>query len=155
MLHFPAAIQPINPGKQMKTAALTVALAAAAVTLASVARAEMAVGNYEFVAPWDPTHSWVWAIACDSVGCPHVIAAPRPTGGATPWAGTAQLVNGRYTMKANVPTGRICLGLGLPTHDTYSWDAATLTGSVDSTFDADCGGAPGGSSSYPFRLVRM
>jgi hypothetical protein len=34
------------------------------------------------------------------------------------------------------------------------WDAVTLAGSVDSTFDAGCGGAAGGSVTYPFSLVR-
>ena len=58
-------------------------------------------------------------------------------------------------MTADVPTGRICLGYGLATRDTYSWDAATLAGSVDSRFDADCGGGPAASASYPFTLVRM
>jgi hypothetical protein len=36
----------------------------------------------------------------------------------------------------------------------YTWDAVTLTGSVTSTFDAGCGGAPGGTNSWPFTLVR-
>lgn len=139
----------------MKISMLMVALATAGATFAPDARAEMAVGNYEFVAPWDGTHSWVWTTACDSVGCPHVVAVPRPNGGAAPWTATAQLANGRYTMTADVPTGRICLGYGLATHDTYSWDAVTLAGSVDSRFDADCGGGPAGSASYPFTLVRM
>jgi hypothetical protein len=139
----------------LMTTGLTAALLTATVTVAPVARAGMPVGNYQFVAPWDATHSWVWSIACDSAGCPHVIAVPRPNGGAWPWTGAAQLADGRYTMKVEAPTGRICVGYGLPTHDTYIWDAVTLTGSVDSVFDADCGGGPAGSSSYPFTLVRM
>jgi hypothetical protein len=134
---------------------LTAMLTAAAVTVAPAARADMQVGNYQFVAPFDSTHSWVWSIACDSVGCPHVIAVPRPNGGAWPWTGTARLADGRYAMKVEAPTGRVCIGYGLPTHDTYRWDAVTLAGSVDSRFDADCGGAPAGSYSYPFTLVRM
>jgi hypothetical protein len=31
----------------------------------------------------------------------------------------------------------------------------SLAGSVDSTFDAGCGNAPGGTVSYPFNLVRF
>lgn len=134
---------------------LTAALTATAVTVAPRANAGIPVGNYQFVASWDSTHSWVWSVACDSVGCPHVIAVPRPNGGAWSWSGTAQLADGKYTMRADVPTGRVCIGYGLPTHDTYIWDEMTLTGSVDSTFDADCGGGPAGNSGYPFTLVRM
>ncbi len=145
------AIRPVA----MLTAALAAAWVTAGLTLAPTARANMLPGNYQFVAQWDSTHSWVWSIACDSVGCPHVIAVPRPNGGALPWTGAAQLADGRYTMKAEVPTGRVCIGYGLATHDTYIWDAVTLTGSVDSTFDADCGGGPAGSYSYPFTLVLM
>ena len=148
-------IPAINRGEPVKTLLLTALLMAATVTVAPAAQAEMQVGNYQFSAPWDSTHSWLWSIACDSVGCPHVVAVPRPNGGASPWTGTAQLADSKYTMKADVPTGRICIGYALPVHDTYTWDAVTLTGSVDSTFDADCGGAPAGSISYPFTLVRM
>ena len=42
----------------------------------------------------------------------------------------------------------------LPSHDVYTWDAVTLTGSVDSTYNASCGNGPGGTSSWPFGLVR-
>lgn len=139
----------------MKTLALMTALVAAAVTFAPGARAEMPAGNYEVVTPWDPTHSWVWSTACDSLGCPHVIAVPRPNGGAAPWSGGAHLANGKYTMQVDVPSGRVCVGYALPTHDTYTWDAVTLSGFVDSAFEADCGGAPAGSDRYPFTLVRM
>ena len=66
----------------------------------------------------------------------------------------AHLVNGRYTMVVDVPDGVRCLVSFLPSHDTYSWDLVTLQGSVDSTFDAGCGNAPGGTVSYPFSLVR-
>jgi hypothetical protein len=58
-------------------------------------------------------------------------------------------------MTADVPTGRVCLGYALATRNTYSWDAVTLAGSVDSMFDADCGGGPASSASYPFTLVRL
>jgi hypothetical protein len=148
-------VQVVNRGKSIKLWTLATALMAAAVTLTPPARAGMPIGNYEFVAPWDPAHSWVWLVACDSVGCPHVIALPRPLGGAASWTGTAQLAEGRYTMTAEVPTGRICLGYSLPSHDTYMWDNATLSGSVESSYESDCGGGPAGTISYPFSLVRM
>ncbi len=82
-------------------------------------------------------------------------AIPRPNGQATPWNADAHLANGRYTMIVDVPDGVRCTVYFLPSHDTYTWDAVTLTGSVDSTFDAGCGGAPGGTDSWPFSLVRI
>jgi hypothetical protein len=84
----------------------------------------------------------------------HVNATPRPNGQATPWKADGHLANGRYTMVVDVPDGVRCTVSFLPSHDTYSWDMVTLVGSVDSTFDAGCGGAPGGTVSYPFTLVR-
>ena len=81
-------------------------------------------------------------------------AQPRPNGQATPWYSVAHLANGQYTMIVDVPDGVRCTVYFLPSHDTYTWDAVTLTGSVTSTFDAGCGGAPGGTNSWPFSLVR-
>jgi hypothetical protein len=83
-----------------------------------------------------------------------VQGTPRPNGQATPWNADAHLVNGRYTMSVDIPDGVRCLVYFLPSHDTWSWDMATLQGSVDSTFNAGCGNAPGGTVSYPFTLVR-
>jgi hypothetical protein len=91
----------------VKTLIPSVALTAAAVALAPVARADMQIGNYELQTARDPAHSWVWAVrSCDSGGCVHVAAA-------------------------------------------------RLAGSVDSTFAAGCGGAPAGSYTYTFALIRM
>jgi hypothetical protein len=78
-------------------------------------------------------------------------AIPRPNGQATPWNADAHLANGRYTMVVDVPDGVRCTVSFLPSHDTYSWDMVSLQGSVDSVFDAGCGGAPGGTASYRSR----
>jgi hypothetical protein len=64
------------------------------------------------------------------------------------------LANGRYTMTVDVPDGVRCTVYFLPSHDTYTWDAVTLTGNVESRFDAGCGGAPAGIDNNPFTLVR-
>jgi hypothetical protein len=48
-----------------------------------------------------------------------------------------------------------CVVQFFPSHDVYSWDAVTLAGQVDSTFDTGCGGGPGGTNSWPFSLVRF
>jgi hypothetical protein len=88
-----------------------------------------------------------------------VSALARPIAKAADYEGDAQLANGRYTMTVDVPDGLrggdIYYGPTIPTHDVYSWDAATLVGSVDSSFAAGCGGEPGGTYTYPFTLSRM
>ncbi len=66
----------------------------------------------------------------------------------------AHLSNGRYTLTVDVPDGVRCVVQFFPSHDVYSWDAASLAGDVVSTFDTGCGGGPGGSNTYPFSLVR-
>jgi hypothetical protein len=140
-----------------KTVAIGVALTAAAITLAPTAAAGMLIGNYEVETTRDPGHSWLWEVRkClpEAPDCVHVNTTPRPNGQAVPWIGDAHLANGRYTMVVDVPDGVRCTVYFLPSHDTYSWDAVTLAGSVDSSFDAGCGGAPGGTVSYPFMLQR-
>jgi hypothetical protein len=145
-----------------KTVAAGIALAAAALALApSAAAAGMLIGNYEVQTTRDPGHSWLWNVRpcqVEAPDCVQVNAQPRPNGQAEPWNAVAHLVGGRYTMVVDVPDGVRCTIYFLPSHDTYTWDAAngmTLNGSVDSTFNAGCGGAPGGTVSYPFTLVRF
>jgi hypothetical protein len=141
----------------VKTATLCVALTVTATALAPAAKAGMLIGNYELQTPRDPGHSWIWVVRpCQppAPDCVHVQAAPRPNGQAAPYDGNAELADGRYTMIVDVPDGVRCTVYFLPSHDTYSWDAVTLAGSVDSTFDAGCGGAPGGTLTYPISLVR-
>jgi hypothetical protein len=141
-----------------KTAAAGIALIAAALALAPSAAAGMLIGNYEVETTRDPGHSWIWNVRpcqVEAPDCVHVNAEPRPNGQAEPWNTDAHLANGRYTMVVDVPDGVRCTVYFLPSHDTYSWDAVTLSGSVDSTFNASCGNAPGGTVSYPFTLVRF
>jgi hypothetical protein len=114
----------------------------------------MPVGNYELQTAWDPTHSWIWFVTSCGGDCLYIDAIPRPNGGAAPYDGHAYLVNGRYVWAADVPNGLICPAIGLPTHNTYSWDPVTLAGSFVSTFDVGCFGAPGGSNTFDFRLSR-
>jgi hypothetical protein len=137
----------------VKSLLVSVAVAIAAVTFAPAAHAHMVLGNYEVITPRDPVHVWIWQVSCDSL-CLHINAVPRPGGGAVPWDASAQLVDGRYTMAVDVFAGLICPGYAVTTHDTYSWDAVTLEGSVDSSYAQGCWGAPGGTDTYPFRLSR-
>jgi hypothetical protein len=142
----------------VKTLTLSVALTAAAFALAPVARAQMLLGNYEVRMARPPEHSWVWAVtACSppAQGCVYVNAIPRLSLGTVPYDGKAYLADGRYTLTTDTPRGLECGFAAVPTHDVYSWDAVTLTGSVESTFDVGCGGAPGGTNTFDFALVRM
>lgn len=141
----------------MKTLAASFALATAALTVAPTAHADMIIGNYRVDTNRDPGHSWIWALSpCvpKVPGCLTVQAVPQPNGQAAPWKTDAHLANGRYTMVVDVPDGVRCVVQFFPSHDVYSWDEATLAGQVVSTFDTGCGGAPGGTATYPFSLVR-
>jgi hypothetical protein len=146
--------------RTVKTFVASVAVVVAAMGLAPIARAGMFIGNYqlEIQGRYD-FHTWVWAITPCSGGCVYVTFVPQPNARAFFYDGPAQLVNGRYTLIVDDPYGLRCgdiyYGPTIPTHDVYSWDATTLVGSMDSTFDVNCGGAPGGTYTYPFTLVRM
>lgn len=141
----------------VKTFAVSLALATAALTVTPTAHADMLYANYRVDTNRDPGHSWIWSISpCvqPAPGCLQVYATPQPNGQAAPWRGEAHLTDGRYTMAADDPFGVRCVVQFFPSHDVYSWDPVTLAGQVDSTFDTGCGGGPGGSNSWPFSLVR-
>lgn len=142
--------------------AATVALACtlAAVAVAPPAGASMILGNYDLniVGRYD-FHTWVWAVSACPGQCVHVNAIGRPVAKAFNYVGDAQLADGRYTLAVDVPDGLRCdniyYGPTIPTHDVYTWDATTLAGSLESSFDAGCDGAPGGAHTYPFTLSRL
>ncbi|MDA4086297.1 hypothetical protein MHAS_02493 [Mycolicibacterium hassiacum DSM 44199] len=126
------------------------------------ARSEPFFANYQLVIGdrYD-FHTWTWAVshcvpAADD--CVSISAIPAPVAKAYHYVGQARLVDGRYTMTVDVPDGLRCgnvyFGPVIPTRDEYTWDAATLEGTLTSTFEIGCDGAPGGTISYPFRLVR-
>jgi hypothetical protein len=132
----------------------------------------MRVGNYEVANDRWNDHSWVWSVthSCrndpecgtyivDPVIAPatddlNVIAIPRPLKSQR-FQNTAFYADGRYTLTVDVIDGVRCVGYNLPSHDVYNWDAASLAGTIVSTFDAGCYGAPGGTATYTFSLVRM
>jgi hypothetical protein len=130
--------------------------------VAPTADADMTAGNYQLNIPdrYD-FHTWAWAIASCGGGtpnCRYVYAIPMPVARAFEYTGEAHLVGGRYTLTVDVPDGLRCgnvyYGSTLATRDTYTWDAITLQGTLESSFDAGCDGAPG-ALTYPFRLARM
>jgi hypothetical protein len=81
-------------------------------------------------------------------------ALPRPKFGAY-YGGTATLANGKYSFTDNVPDGLRCPGAALPTRDTYTWDAVSLAGIVESRFDVGCFNGPPGMNTWTFALQRM
>ncbi|MBW0011601.1 hypothetical protein [Mycobacterium sp.] len=137
--------------------AVSLAVTMAALILPPAAHADMQVANYRLDTNRDPGHSWIWAVRpCTSrePGCVRIQAIPQPNGQAAPYAADAHLSDGRYTMIVDVPDGVRCVIQFFPSHDVYSWDAVSLAGQVVSTFDTGCGGGPGGTTTYPFSLVR-
>lgn len=150
----------------MRTLAIGVALTAAAVMLAPPASAELWPGNYNVNIPdRRDFHTWAWAAnPCPpamsfSPDCVYVSANPMPIAKAYGFYGIARLVNGQYNMTVDVPDGLRCddiyYGPVIPTHDVYTWDAKTLSGTLQSTFDVGCDGAPAGTFTYPFWLTRL
>ncbi len=152
----------------MKSLVITSMVVAATVALAPPASAEMYLGNYELIMPdRRDFHTWVWSAVTpckdnennNLPNCVHILTLPRPIAKAVQSVGDAPLVNNQYTFTVDDPFGLRCgdiyYGPTIPTHDVYTWDATTLAGSMVSTFDAGCDGAPGGSFTYPFSLNRM
>jgi hypothetical protein len=43
----------------------------------------------------------------------------------------------------------------MPTRDTYSWDAVTLAGTIDSVYDVGCFDGPPGTQFWTFALQRL
>jgi hypothetical protein len=148
------------------------AVAAGTVVAPNAYAAGMAVGNYEVANDRWNDHSWVWRVthSCnndpecgtyivDPILAPasdnlNVIAIARPLKSQR-FQNTAFYADGRYTLTVDVIDGVRCIGYNLPSHDVYNWDAATLTGTIVSTYDAGCYGAPGGASTYTFSLIRL
>ena len=154
-------------GENVKRLALIVALAVAAVTLAPAAHAkDMNPGNYDIAwsRPWD-FHTWLLTIwpcftpdgQATVPGCMTVSANPMPIARAAQWRTVAHQENGRYSLTVDVPEGLLCggyYGPSVPTRDTYSWDAVTLAGTLESAVpDGPCG--PARTDAYPFSLIRM
>ncbi len=144
----------------MKPLLLSLAVMCGLVWGAPHAVAETPHGNFELhIQGRYDFHTWIWALAgCDG-NCVRVQAISQPIANAFPYSGDAQLADGRYTLTVDVPDGLRCgnvyYGPVIPTHDVYSWDAVTRSGTLSSSFAAGCDGAPGGTLTYPFDLTLM
>ena len=146
------------------TALLGSVLVPTGLVLAAPAQASLHIGHYNAVigGRYD-FHTWIFTFtSCnppDGVEvCANVSANPMPIAKAFQWYATAHQAGGTYTMTVDVPDGLRCgdvyYGPVFPTRDVYTWDAATLTGTLQSTFAQGCDNAPG-TLRYPFRLVRL
>ncbi|KUH67419.1 hypothetical protein AU184_08315 [Mycolicibacterium novocastrense] len=144
----------------MKAALVGLALALVSAFVPAIAHADTPYGNFHLVIDgrYD-FHTWLWAVSRCPGECVHVQAIPQPNAKAFPYSGDARLVDGRYTLTVDVPDGLRCgnvyYGPVVPTRDVYSWDAATRSGTLESSFATGCDGAPGGTFTYPFSLARL
>jgi len=135
-----------------------VLLAVALVTPAGAA-ADTPYGNFHLVIEgrYD-FHTWLWAVSRCPGECLRILAIPQPIAKAYSYRGDAVRQNGQYTLSVDVPDGLRCgdvyFGPVMATRDVYTWDPATRSGVLESTFAAGCDGAPG-TLRYPFSLVRL
>lgn len=134
-------------------------------TAPPAAYAALAIGNYNanIDGRYD-FHTWIWSVSsCNPPAgaeqCANVSANPTPIAKALQWYGQAHRTGDTYTLTVDVPDGLRCgnvyYGPIIPTRDVYTWDAATLTGTLQSSFATGCDETPGGTYSYPFSLVRL
>jgi hypothetical protein len=125
----------------------------------ALTRADMNFGDYNLNIPdrYD-FHTWIWAITNCSGTCVRVSAIPQPVARAFDYSADADSANGHYTLAVDVPDGLRCgnvyYGPIVATHDVYTWDAATLVGTLNSTFDNGCDGKSG-KLTHPFTLTRL
>jgi hypothetical protein len=147
-----------------KTAAAAAGLTLAALGIPATAHAVTPYGNFEMqIQGRYDFHTWLWAVSrCrpeDPADCLQVQGIPQPNAKAFPYKADANLVDGRYVLAIDMPEGLRCgnvyYGPVIPTRDVYTWDPVTLVGEMDSSFAVGCDGTPGGTFTYPFRLVRL
>lgn len=141
-----------------RIAAVLVTLIATATLLAPASSARMRFANYDVLTNRYDRASWIWfAALCipeKSLDCVAIGARPRLAFYAR-YEAKAFLVDGRYSFTVDVPDGLRCPGYNMPTRDTYSWDANTLFGTIDSKFDVGCFNGPSGSQFWTFALQRV
>jgi len=148
------------------TVGAALAAATVATVMAPVAAADMRFGNYEVLSNRWPDATWVWtAYPCEEMGkfdtvpsgCVLVTAVDRPHFfGRGYYGGTATLAQGQYSFTSDYPDGLHCpAGPSMPTRDTFTWDANTLAGVMESHFDVGCFNGPAGVNTWTFALVRM
>jgi hypothetical protein len=141
-----------------KIGAVVAALMATAAMLAPVSQATMRQGNYDLLTNRYDRASWFWFVSIcipeKTPECVDVAARPRLKF-YDYYESKAWLVDGRYSFTVDVPDGLRCPGYNLPTRETYSWDAVTLVGTIDSKYDVGCFNGPPGTQFWTFALQRL
>lgn len=151
--------------RRIRAALVGAAVLGAALAVAPEAGARLQAGHYNaYIDGRYDFHTWIFTFSsCNPpdpiTECTQVSANPMPIAKAFQWYGTAHQANGIYTLAVDVPDGLRCgnvyYGPVIATHDVYTWDAETLTGTLQSTSAEGCDNAPGGTVTYPFSLVRL
>lgn len=140
--------------------ALIWAAAASALVLAGVATASPATaadpsvfGTYTLESEDGESATWNLApCAADGPGCVRVSETGNTN--RAPWSADAHLSVGSWIMFVPQPDAIRCEdGTAVPGVNTYSWDAAALTGSVSILSRGACGTKPA-SISIPFALTK-
>ena len=125
-----------------KAATAGIGIGLAAVGFASPAYADDFDGTYTVNGGGAYAGTWViTSCGTDSfIPCAHV----SQSGGVNqPWLGDAQLSVGYWTIFADRPDAIVCPdGSTHPGQATYSWNAATLSGSVSVYSNGECGSPP-------------
>ncbi|RDH78584.1 hypothetical protein DVS77_10935 [Mycolicibacterium moriokaense] len=145
--------------------ALKAALAAAALTLAGAVSAPPAdaevpfpLGNYDVLTDRYTQASWVWFVAAcipeKSQDCRAISGIARLKF-YFEYDAKAYVKDGTWSFTVDVPDGVRCFGYNLPSRDTYTWDGATLAGTIDSVYDQGCNNGPPGTQFWTFALQRL
>ena len=136
-------------------AAVITALAACGVAWAAPAAADPEVfGTYTFVADDGESATWMLTPCADNApGCVRV----SETGNSkrAPWSGDAHWSVGSLILFVQQPDAILCEdGPAAPGMNTYSWDGASMSGSVSILTNGACG-KKAASLSIPFKLTRL
>jgi hypothetical protein len=111
------------------------------------------MGAYTFEAEDGESAIWTMApCAGNNPGCVRVLEAGNSK--RAPWSSEAHLSVGSWIMFVAQPDAILCKdGTAVPGVNTYSWDAATLSGSASILSKGACGTEPA-SISIPFTLTK-
>jgi hypothetical protein len=144
--------------RSSKIGVVATVLMAVATFLAPPSSASFAIGNYDLMTNRYTRASWLWYVTLcipeKDPNCLNVAARPRLQYYEY-YQSKVWLVDGRYTFTVDVPDGLQCPGHVMPTRETYSWDANTLFGTIDSKYDVGCFNGPPGTQFWTFQLVRL
>ena len=119
----------------------------------------MLLGNYDLLTEQVHESSWAWGISdCVPEKTPDCIDSQRDIATevllrvrrkARIWPTAATRWSSMYPMACAAPSAN------MPTRDTYSWDAVSLAGTIDSVYDVGCFNGPPGSQFWTFALQRL